>query len=156
MAQAMRVGCGIGTSARSDAEGATHLRRLHRRQSAGLLDEEADVIEKPMLLIAGCALAALLGACAQTPAAPSAPQAAPAAASSTAPAPVQTAATDKSQTEAPKPHKTCQTDYQVGSHISTNTVCMTDDEEDRLHEQEEEQMDAMKNITGSGLGGSSH
>ncbi|MBL6751172.1 MAG: hypothetical protein ISP90_11650 [Nevskia sp.] len=111
------------------------------------------MIEKPLSLIAGCALAAMLGACAQAPAAPGAAQAAPAAAAqSAAPAPVQTAATDKSQAEPAKPHKTCQTDYQVGSHISTNTVCMTEDEEDRLHEQEEEQLDAMKNITGSGPG----
>ncbi len=96
------------------------------------------MIEKA-LLFAGCALSAALAGCAGAPAqAPPPPvaQAAPAAPA----APVETAANDK---PAPK-HKTCQTDYQVGSHLSTNTVCLTDDEEDQLHEQQEQQRDVMR------------
>jgi invasion protein IalB len=101
-----------------------------------------------VVLLACSILAAALAGCAHAPAAPPAP--AQAAAPSAQPAPVQTAATDT--TSAGPKHKTCQTDYQVGSHISKNTVCLTDDEEDQLHEQEEQQLDVMKSTSGFGPG----
>jgi len=59
----------------------------------------------------------------------------------------------KVASSASKTPKTCTTDYATGSHITTNTVCMTDEEREQSEQQTDQSMATYRALSAHGPAG---